>query len=228
MDIVTTESFSLHDEPYTTAETIAKYSGNELKSINRLITTHKSDLEEFGVLRFQIAKPLKGSQGGRPTKIYQLNEEQATLLITYLDNTEQVRKFKIELVHEFFAMKKDLLARNLARDYGKKFRRLMTDAIQESTVIGDEWYNYSNFTKLVYSSALGQSLPKLRKARNVDKKAVSRDFLNDMELQAISKREDQIAVLIDLGMDYKQIKAVLDQKGVIYQTTLELPVKAVI
>ncbi|EHZ84787.1 phage protein [Streptococcus pneumoniae 8190-05] len=35
-------------------------------------------------------------------KIYRLNEQQATLLITYLRNTEPVRKFKMNLVKAFF------------------------------------------------------------------------------------------------------------------------------
>lgn len=218
--------FNLHDEPFTTDEIIAKYSNNDLKSVKKQITSYKNDLEEFGVLRFKIAKPQKGSKGGRPHKVYQLNEEQATLLITYLDNTEQVRQFKKELVRQFFAMKRELMQRQLVRENGKEDRLTMTDAIKNSTVIGDEWYNYSNLTKLVYKTALGYNASQLRKARGANPKAVARDFLTTDELKAVSKRELQATTLIDLGMDYSQIKTLLSGKGVIYQTTLKLPVTA--
>ncbi|MGY1576874.1 Rha family transcriptional regulator [Pediococcus pentosaceus] len=224
-EVVFTESMNLYDEPFTTAEMIEGYSGVKRRSINKLITTNKRDLEEFGVLCFQIAKPTKGTKGGRPKKIYQLNEEQATLLITYLDNTPQVRKFKKELVRQFYAMKTELLQRQLIRISGKVGRRGMTDAIKESSVIGGEWYVYSNFTKLLYKTALGFDVSKLRTARGVDKKATPLDFLNKAELDALNKRQNQITTLIDLGMTYQEVKEVLNNKGVIYQTTLTIPEK---
>lgn len=46
---------------------------------------------------------LKSGKRGRPTKVYRMNEMQATLLIPYMDNTEVVREFKIRLVEQFFA-----------------------------------------------------------------------------------------------------------------------------
>lgn len=225
-NVVFTETLNLYDEPFTTAEMIERYSGVKRRSINKIITTNKSDLEEFGVLRFQIAKPMKGSKGGRPKKIYQLNEEQATLLITYLDNTPKVRAFKKELVRQFYAMKTELLQRQLVRTSGKAGRREMTDAIKESPVLSGKWYVYSNFTKLLYKTALGYDVSKLREARGVDKEATPLNFLNKNELDALNKRQNQITTLIDLGMDYQTIKDVLSNQGVIYQTTLKIPEKA--
>jgi hypothetical protein len=43
------------------------------------------------------------------------------------------------------------------------------------------------------------------------------------EQNAVNKREQEITTLVSLGMDYEQIKAVLANKGVIYQTTLKMP-----
>lgn len=216
----------MYDEPFTTAETIAEHSGNDLRTITNRINQYKKDLEEFGVLHVNRAKPMKGSKGGRPKKIYQLNEEQATLLITYLDNTPQVRAFKKELIHQFYAMKTELLQRQLVRTAGKTGRREMTDAIKENPVLNDKWYVYSNFTKLLYKTALGYDVSKLREVRGVDKKATPLDFLNKNELDALNKRQNQITTLIDLGMDYQTIKDVLSNQGVIYQTTLKIPEKA--
>lgn len=84
----------LNEEPYTTDKIIAECSKNQLKVVKNLIRNHKKDFEDFGVLHFENAKPLKGSKGGRPQKTYHLNEQQATLLITYLDNTPEVNQFK--------------------------------------------------------------------------------------------------------------------------------------
>lgn len=223
LNIVFTKTMNLYDEPFTTAEMIAEYAGVSKHAVNQLVRQYKNDLEEYGILAFEMRK-LSGR--GRPKKIYQLNEEQATLLITYLDNTPQVRAFKKELVRQFYAMKTELLQRQLVRTSGKAGRREMTDAIKESSVLSDKWYVYSNFTKLLYKTALGFDVSKLREARRVDKKATPLDFLNKAELDALNKRQNQITTLIDLGMDYQTIKDVLSNQGVIYQTTLKIPEKA--
>lgn len=81
------------EEPYTTDEIIAAYSGNSLHAVKSIIYNYKRDLEEIGVLSFEMTKPNKGTKGGRPTKTYKLNEQQATLLMTYLGNTPKVRAF---------------------------------------------------------------------------------------------------------------------------------------
>ncbi len=85
---------------------IAQNTDNEVSSVKRLIDNHLSDFEEFGVLGFEIVKPLNAELGGRPSKIYYLNEPQATLLLTYLQNTPIVREFKKALIKEFYQIKK--------------------------------------------------------------------------------------------------------------------------
>ncbi|WP_057804380.1 Rha family transcriptional regulator [Pediococcus stilesii] len=224
-EVVFTESMNLYDEPFTTSDVIAEYANVNRHTIQQLVKTHKHRLEKFGVIAFEMRKPPKNSKGGRPKKVYLFNEEQATLLITFLDNTETVADFKVELVRQFYAMKTELLQRQLIRTSGKVGRREMTDAIKESSVIGGEWYVYSNFTKLLYKTALGFDVSKLRQARGVDKKATPLDFLNEKELSALNKRQNQLTTLIDLGMTYQEIKEVLNNKGVIYQTTLTIPEK---
>lgn len=49
-----------------------------------LIEKYKNELESFGVLRFQTAKPMKGTKGGAPETIYLLNEQQSTSLMKYV------------------------------------------------------------------------------------------------------------------------------------------------
>ena len=84
---------------------IAQNTNNEARSVRLLIENHLNDFEEFGVLSFQMTKPLNTDLGGRPSKIYYLNEPQATLLLTYLQNTPIVREFKKALVKEFYQLR---------------------------------------------------------------------------------------------------------------------------
>ena len=65
----------LNEEPYTTDKIIAECSKNNLHSVKVIIYNHKKDFEDFGVLSFEMTKPLKGSKGGRPQKTYHLNEQ---------------------------------------------------------------------------------------------------------------------------------------------------------
>lgn len=148
-------------EPYTTSEIIAAGAEVQHHAIQQLISTYQQDFEEFGIIAFEMRKT--GGRG-RPEIIYHLNEQQATLLMTYLKNTEIVRAFKKELVRQFYAMRSLLLERASpvwqdARSLGKEIRRQETEAIkrlvdyaaaQGSRKAG--WY-YANLSKL--ADALG-------------------------------------------------------------------------
>ncbi|EHQ8839746.1 Rha family transcriptional regulator [Enterococcus faecalis] len=221
-ELVFLHSQYIEEEPFTTDEVIAKYSENNLKSVKNLIRDNKADLEEFGVLRFEKAKPKKGSKGGRPKKTYLLNEEQATLLITYLDNTEPVRRFKKALVRQFYDMKNELYARRMERQKEKSVRKSMTDVIKELELSP---HYYKHYTDLVYKTALGFNAKQLREAREVSKKSTILDFLTSEEIEAVNKREQQVATLLTLKMDYDTIKSILNGQGVLYQTTLKMPAK---
>lgn len=77
--------------------------------LRNILIKYQQEIEaDFGVIRFQNGKPLKGSRGGRPEQYAYLTEEQATVLMTYSRNTEQVRNCKRKLVKAF------IKARNLA------------------------------------------------------------------------------------------------------------------
>jgi len=88
---------------------IAEKIGIKDSSVYELIRKYKSDLLEFGVLPFEMVAvsedKLKENPDSKPTKIYYLNEQQATLLITYFRNNEKVRIFKKNLVKQFFQMR---------------------------------------------------------------------------------------------------------------------------
>lgn len=152
--------------------------------------------------------------------MFHLNREQATLLITYLDNTEPVRKFKKELVKQFYEMEKELMARRLERIKGKHIRCSTTDAIKEAGFSG---HFYKHFTDLVYKKALGFNAKQLREAREANAKATPLDFLTTKEQAAVSQIEELVSSLIQLGRSYDEIKDILNVGIALYQATIKMP-----
>lgn len=123
------------DDVFTDSMVIANGTGNQHNSVMRLIKKQKAQLEKFGKIEFMDLKS-KNPNGGRPIKYCTLNEPQATLLVTFLDNTDAVVEFKTELVRQFFEMRKFIAERHTkewleTRQQGKLTRRKETDVIQE-------------------------------------------------------------------------------------------------
>ena len=119
-------------EPFTTSDLIAEYAEVKYRAVQQLIQKYQNDLEELGIIAFEMRK-LGGR--GRPKTVYHLNEQQATLLITYLKNTKPVRAFKKELVRQFYAMRERVAELSSpmwqsTRTLGKEVRRRETGAIK--------------------------------------------------------------------------------------------------
>ncbi len=88
-------------DAYTTTLIIAKGTGVEHASVIKLVRTYLTDLEEFGRVDF---KSTRQERGGFPIEYADLNEPQATLLLTYMRNNEVVREFKKLLVKAFYTL----------------------------------------------------------------------------------------------------------------------------
>lgn len=222
-DLVTLTSQRLDAEAYTTSDIIAEYAGIKTKSVNELIRRYKLDIEEFGILPFQKAE-IQGR--GQPHKIWHLNEEQAMLVITYLDNTRPVRQFKKALIKQFSAMKRELILRQAKFELGKDFSKSLHEAIKESPALGERGHLYVNINKLVYKQALGVNVNELRKARNIPKTEAITHYLSSSEADAVKRVKQQIRTLLEMKMDYQQIKQALQIQGVIYRIELQLPAEA--
>ena len=208
-DLVFLEPNKLGSEPFTTSDVIAAQAQISYRSVQRMIERHENDLAEFGQVRFQIT-PVKYARGTNDKKIYQLNEQQATLLITYLKNTPPVRQFKKDLVQEFYRMRRELTRRQIFRDAGKPIRRTLTDAIRDSGEDGRmHGHAYGTYTDLAYKAATGKIARVLRKERGASAKVIATDFLTSDELSAYNKAEERLTVLLDMGLTYDQIKTLL-------------------
>lgn len=193
------------EEPFTTSEVIAECAGVKRDTVQKLIQRHEKDLREFGKVGFEI-RPLSGSKTGQTVKAYHLNEQQATLLLTFLRNTPVVIEFKKELVHQFFAMRKELMNIKAIKAERKPLRTSMTDAIKALPDSPHKQFKYSQYTDLAYTAALGRTARQLRKERGADKDATASDYMNADELAAVASMENRISVLLDIGMSYQQIK----------------------
>lgn len=98
----------IENEIFTNSKIIATGTENKHESIAAIIQKYWDDIKEFGKIRFSDLKS-GNSKGGRPERIYYLNEEQATFTITLLRNSKIVVKFKKELVRQFYSMRRFIL-----------------------------------------------------------------------------------------------------------------------
>ena len=88
--------------PVTTSLILASGTDNEHASLIKLIRSYRDDLEEFGQVRFEIEPGYNNCE----VEFAILNEQQATLILTYMRNSEIVRGFKKALVRAFWELAK--------------------------------------------------------------------------------------------------------------------------
>lgn len=122
------------NDVFTNSKIIAEGTNNQHESIVAVIQKYEKDIADFGKLEFSDLKS-GNPKGGRPERIYYLNEEQATFVITLLRNSKIVVKFKKELVRQFYAMRKFLIEKqsklwNDTRIANKENRLKETDVIK--------------------------------------------------------------------------------------------------
>ena len=192
---------TLKAEPYTTSEIIATNTNNQHESIKRLIRKHQLRLEQFGKVGFEI-QPLPS---GQKAKVYKLNEQQATLLITFLDNSEIVANFKTLLVKQFYEMRDELTKRNINRAIEKPIKKTLNDCIKDWKYTNK--HAYSNINRLLIKVATGMSIQELKKSRGDAKVAL--DLLTSKEQETYKTLENKVIAYINADFDYSLIKALL-------------------
>ena len=185
-------------EPYTTSEIIAECAEVKHDTVQSLIRNHQEDFESYGIIGFEIRK-LDGR--GRPMKIYRLNEQQATLLITYLKNTEPVRRFKMNLVKAFFEMREELSKFRIQRALEKPKRKTLHDSIE--TWEQAPKHAHSTMNNLLLKAVTDMNARQLVKNR---KGFNGIDSLTSEELEQYQALEDMVIAMIELNMNYHDIK----------------------
>lgn len=87
----------------TTTLAIADGTDTQHKNVMELVRNYLADLEEFGRVAFET-RPFETAGGTQKREIAILNEQQSTLLLTLMRNSEIVVRFKVRLVKAFFEL----------------------------------------------------------------------------------------------------------------------------
>ncbi|ECR3517444.1 phage regulatory protein [Campylobacter coli] len=181
--------YSLNGGLVTDQNKISTISKVDINSIQRLIRNYKQDLECFGELGFELQKIAKTNK-----KIYFLNEQQATLLLTYMKNSESVRNAKKVLVFAFYQMKEKL--RSLEQEQEKaRFKTLSDENLRLNSL--------NHHQKIGYKSQLAQQKEKYENKI----KALKYDLENKKELSFKRKlsKEELLELRKILARDYGMI-----------------------
>lgn len=185
----------LEKEPFTTNEIIAEFSGLKPRSVTDLTQQHMDSLEKFGSVQVEI------TPGSEHKKIWHYNEQQATLLITFMKNTAPVVEFKEALVSAFYHAKHEVAEQRVLLERNHQTNKSLGDVVKEH--FPDDKYIYGNLHKLAYKVAIGQSPKQIREQRDV---CNAQDALTSDELDKVEKYRRIIANYVELGFDYQQIK----------------------
>ena len=191
-------------EPYTLSSIISECAQVQHRHVKNLLNKHKSDFEQFGKVHFKKSS----SDSGQQVRDYILNEQQATLLITYLKNTPTVREFKQQLVKAFFEMRDELTQIKLQRTLEAPKRKTLNQAIKT-------WEHapkmaYPTVYNLLLKAVTGKNSKQLKATRGAQSGI---DCLNSIELAQYTALEDMAIALINLDCDYQDIKTLALKKA---------------
>lgn len=188
------------NDVFTDSLVVSEGTGSKHHAVQQLISKYETDFAEFGKVAFEM-RPLVS---GQSAKVFLLNEEQATLLLTYMKNTEKIRAFKKNLVSEFYKMRRFILERQTqtwleTRQAGKLTRKAETDTIRKLV-------EYAKGQGSTHAEMLYMTYSKLaNKMAGIAK----RDEATVMQLNNLSLMENIILHVIDAGIlskkHYKEI-----------------------
>jgi phage regulator Rha-like protein len=116
---------------------VAPGIGIEHKHFIETLRTYQAQLEHFGVVPFETAKPPKGSAGGRPETYVMLNRNQVLFAITLSRNTEQVVMWKMALIDALDQLEKQLV-RPATRYLAAPSKFQMSEATRETLAVLQE------------------------------------------------------------------------------------------
>lgn len=194
-----------NNQIFTDSKIISEGVGIKHHSIQQLISKYESDIVEFGQLAFEM-RPVKYSRGTNFEKIYFLNEEQSTFIITLMRNNKTVVAFKKELVRQFYLMRQFIFERQSkhwleTREQGKLTRKAETDVLKQLVEYAEEQGSlhsdkmYVAYTKLANKicgisgrdNATAQQLSNLTVAENIILHCIQAGILENKHYKDIYK-----------------------------------------
>lgn len=190
------------DDIFTNSKVIAEGTENQHHAVQQIIRKYEEDISDFGQVAFEM-RAVKYDRGTNQEKVYLLNEEQATFVITLLRNSKVVVKFKKELVRQFYQMRRFLIEKQSkawidTRETNKANRLKETDVIKLLAEYAEKQGSahsdklYLAYTKLANSIVGGK-----------------REDMTVSELNTLTLMESIIKQTIEIdmsmGMHYKDI-----------------------
>lgn len=144
------------------------------------------------------------SDRGKTYKIYRLTQKGFNLLaMSY--NGKKFIQYKIALLEHFEEMEKEIEHFKIERAIEKPIRKNLTDAIKDYKFYNT--HSYKHFTDLCFKKVTGYNAKQLKNNRQKNKNAI--DLLNSEELKKYRELEEHVTSLIYLGVDYKNIKNIV-------------------
>ena len=193
---------------YPTSEIVAKYTGVSVEHVRQLTDKHKVQLERFGILGFENSK-LDGR--GRPHKIWHYNEQQATLLITFMRNTTAVIEFKSNLVTAFYSQREELARKTIALANIKPVNKSLSEVVHDSWP--DNPHMYATIHNLALKVVTGKNAKQLKTTFDVTD---AKEALNSSQLEHLERVKELMKQLILNGYSYQEIKeTVLKKRGAV-------------
>lgn len=209
----------IKDDVFTDSWIIATETGNSHRSVIKMIEIYSDYFGKLG----KLSRHLKWSDNLRKSEIeaYNLNEPQATFLITLLKNTETVVAFKLELVKQFYQMRTFLQQLQSpvwkdTRAYAKEIRKQEAEAIKE--LVEYAISNGSTHAKTYYTSlsTLADKAAGIQRGK--------RDQSSIAQLNILSLVERIIAACIhegvSQGISYKDIYKACKERAEDFQAVI--------
>jgi phage regulator Rha-like protein len=195
------------NKPTTTSLIVAESCGVQHKNTLALIRKYQADFETFGKVAFETRLNKQGSA----TEIAELNESQATYLITLFKNTEIVRAFKLRLVQEFAIMRESLSSptRNKIIQDKRDSHSFMTDSLmlhRDLLGIETKGYHYANENLICNLALCGESRP------------IEESELDNYDALLLRKIRERNALLIQRNIDFDARKELLIEFANQYRT----------
>ena len=188
------------NDVFTNSKVIADGTNNQHESVVAIIRKYEKDILDFGNIDFS---DFKSGKRGQPERVYYLNEEQATFVITLLRNSKIVVKFKKELVRQFYAMRRFILEKQ-SKLWGETRIANKENRLKETDVI-KLLVDYAKEQGSTHSDKLYVTYTKLAKSvigGNRDNITVS-DLNNLTLVESIILQT--IRIDMSMGMHYKDI-----------------------
>ncbi|AWK17361.1 hypothetical protein GWK90_03485 [Candidatus Hamiltonella defensa] len=177
----------------------------EHKPVIQLVRKYQSDLEEFARVEFEM-RPFQTKGGAQKKEVALLNEQQTTLLITYMRNNPIVRAFKKRLVAEFFRMRAALENKEKSRNVARLEYKPMMEAIEQAHRAQGQSlapHHFRSEADLINHIAVGMTAAQFRVYHNISHKESLRDYLTPEQIYCITELQRANTVFLRMGWDFK-------------------------